>query len=171
LITFLAIATVACDGEFAKKFDYGRPLPDVRFEVTLDNPTPRDTVYREIEKLAYEQGFTVLSGDHEARLAQKGRRSFGWRYDGDPISYSSVLFILNSDAENQTSSFELILYNNGLETLGVEDWRDFGRWRDELLPSAFPGAQVSVTRSPIQNTDPQRLEQIVAESGVQIGPN
>lgn len=159
---------VGCDLDSAKKFDLGRPLPDVRFEVTLPSPMARDSLYTKIEKLAVEDGFSKPLGDHDSSQSEAGRPGFTWRHSEAPTPYAEISFTMLIDGNNQSSALEVILYNDGLNPLDVADWIKFGEWRDELLPRAFPGSNITVLAGPELNTDPQQLEQIMAKSGVSI---
>jgi hypothetical protein len=162
------LAVIGCDPSSAKKFDLGRPLPDVRFEVILPNSIHRDELYARVERLAHQDGFSHLTGDHEAKLLETGKPGFKWWQCEPPRAYASILFLLEIDENRLSSKFQIILYNNGLRPLDVHDWIKFGEWRDKFLPEAFPASQIKVLRSPVLNTDPEQLDRIVAESGVSV---
>jgi hypothetical protein len=165
------LTVIGCDPSSAKKFDLGRPLPDVRFEVSLPDPYPREVLYTRIERLAYQEGFSQILGDHESAQRQMGKPGFTWRQVGEPETYAEVAFEMSIDENNQSSTFRVVLYNNGLSPLDVGDWVKFGEWRDKLLPEAFPDSKVTVLIDPKPNTDPEQLEQIMAESGVALDPH
>lgn len=167
-VILVAFLLLGCDPESAKKFDYGRPLPDVRFNVALAEPESRDVLYAKVKRLAKERGFSQVAGIHDPEDPDARRPGFKWRYKGNPKTYASVMFIFELDADNRSPSFNVILYNYGLNPLDVADWIEFGEWRDRLLPTAFPGSEVTVLIDPKPHTDPDQLEQIMAESGVSI---
>jgi hypothetical protein len=162
------LLVAACDLDSAKRFDLGRPLPDVRFEVTLPMAISRGVLYERIERLAKEDGFAEPVGDHVAKQSEDGKPAFKWRHVDGKAPYASVLFFMSIDQNYESSSLEVVLYNRGLKPLDVADWIKFGEWRDELLPNSFPGSQITVLAGPELNTAPELLEQIMAESGVSI---
>lgn len=163
---------VGCDGEWAKGFDYGRPIPNFRFLVHLPAPVPRSDLVRRIESFAQQRGFTDYRGRPISNETLSGNSPINI-LDFFPSGSTAmqpyfVTFILKSEGSDQLSVFELIFKNRSLESFSEKEWMVFKTWRDQYLPSSFPNSVIVTSRHPAVFTEPSDLIRISETTGIPI---
>ena len=165
------LPNLGCDGDWAKRFDYGRVIPDFRFRVTLEEPLSKAELFRRFEELAHLAGVTRYRGrpiTEETFDPDASFSSFSWFLDEVELqNYNITLAWRPRNAEKP--SWVLIIFRNGkLDDFTEKEWLIFKEWNETYLPSVFPDASIEVERHPVVYTSKDEALDISRSTGIPI---
>ena len=166
-------ALFGCDPDTAKRFEYGRPVPDFRLTVKLNAATSKEELFERFESLARSQGFTEYRGQPLndrtfLDVPARSQGSFNWfPSDKGPQQYY-VAFVWNSRDDTLPTEFLLIFFSSDLDGFSLTEWHLFETWRETILPDAFPEATIVVTGHPVGHTRPELVDEYARQSGVAL---
>jgi len=176
--TFFVLALIAttsltsgCDPEWAKRLDTGRVLPNFRFRVVLSAPSEKLILYERMKSAAHFAGLTEYSGQpttEDTFHNNAENRAFNWRAEPDHQQWYKVRFMWTVDNDELPSEFLVIFYNDGMDDFDAADWIKFREWREDVLPAAFPGAEIEVLSHPAKYTNREQLLDISSRTGISI---
>ena len=171
-ILFFPLFIVACDQDWGKKMEFGRPIPDARLEVFLSNPIGKYELFLRMKDSANLAGYSRLVGNPRLPVqpsADTKPRNFDWHsIEGAPHFPHRVSFMFRPREALNPSSFIFIFRHSKTSGFEAKEWRLFYEWKDVFLPKFFPETRIEVTRHPALNTDFKELIDISRSTGIPI---
>ncbi len=162
----------------------GQTVPNARLIVVLNPPATHYDVYRRMKDIAEDAGFPSLGpggatldpsyirADPIPDLPDLRQHHYIW-HPSDSSTYVDSDDYLQAFWEERgttTDSF-VFAYNQGdLELFSAVDWMLFFRWKEVLLPRAFPEATIAIDRDrhPVVFTECDDMESIAKKTGIPI---
>ena len=175
---FLSLALIAtvsltsgCDPEWAKRLDTGRVVPNFRFRVVLSAPSEKLILYERMKSAAHADGMTGYRGAEITNASFSNsveNERFDWHPGPTSRSRHRVGFMWKAQAGELPSEILVIVYNDGMDDFDAADWIKFREWRENVLPVAFPGAEIEVLSHPAKYTNKEQLSDISSKTGISI---
>ena len=173
----LGLATlliVGCDPDWALKLAYGTPVPDMRFDITPIDDLDPQRLYPIFESIAEDAGyFDYKTRPLDVQLEQQRQRKYSvWGFEWYDSSGNKPIhrlaFRRNSSNANNYDAFTVILGNGSTDDFDVDDWLVYKDWSENILPAAFPNADIRVSRHPASFTATEDLEAIADQAEMPI---
>jgi hypothetical protein len=188
VLFYLAVAIAMAVWFDPLKFAHGEFASEARLVIQLSEQRSLAEMYPRFIEAAASGGFVHSRGRSgpctlEARFSDPAdcRDGYNWVETEIDIEdwqdHRSVMFLFDFEFEAEFdassafgSSFTFVLAKNSTESLQLADWETYFDYQDNILPTLFPEADISVheTRHPAVFTDDDILRQIQRETDFEI---
>ena len=166
------LVAVGCDVPIPAH-QLGTPVPNARIEVVLVNQQRSSDLVALFEAMAQEAGFnkpmhTAL--EHVDYASDTAPMSFQWNAAEGSQKFPQFIQFGLPHRSAEHAQFTFILERWREDGFYEVEWREFMAWRDRILPSYFPNAQLKVVRHPAEYTEFERLKAISTATHEPIPP-
>lgn len=167
------ILVPGCTPDAAKQLEFGKAVPDARYEVILDREYSVVQLAPQLERLASAVGFENDKDEgNEQRLKPHFRilripgRTWNPKDRRDLPEYG--LGLATPRGLSNTDKFEVIYYHIDTEPFDAGDWAVFAEWGEYSIPSFFPDSEIRVTKHPARQTTREEIERISTETTLAV---
>ncbi len=174
LVASALVCLAGCGDDWAKTLDNGAPVPTSRIRIHFEGQLERSVLYEDFRELAEGEGLTEYRGQEitESSIGPDGHvASFGWEPRTDSVIRYRLDVVLHFRSQARPEYVDVLIVNQRSMSNGAQEWLLFQRWRDELLPTKFPNAELEVTRHPAAHTLREELVEIAEATGMEIPPS
>ena len=169
-----------CSPDVAKRLDYGTERSNFRFELVLAEPMEQVELFHIVRMLAERNGFGTYVTDSftpESMDDSIGRHVMIFRNtagDGRPersvsgLQRYKMTYTWESDGSGSVGTVWFIFQLDGIGEFRQQEWIEFRRWRNEILPSAMNIRELIVRIHPAEFTYREDIQAFSEASDVAV---
>ena len=164
----------SCTDEFYANSIYGQPVSHFKFEVLLSETVPEKELFDRFRKLSLSAGLTRTFGNNLSTrpfpTTWRDERSMTW---GHPVQWDKqyrAKYTWYNNKDLEVARFTVLIHQRNTDDMTLRDWIYFEKWKSEILPQEFPGAQISVVEHPATFTPEKFHTEYAQKSGAGL-PN